>query len=90
MGGKPSHLSGGGGMMTIQTTESSTSKEKANVPGQAGTKAKKKALSSNLEKSISTISPHKKQIMCRLGERYFVRLELASAIIDNSGIGGDL
>jgi hypothetical protein len=77
-------------MMTIHDKESLASNEKANVPGQAGTKANKKALSSNLEKSISTISPHKKQIMCRLGERYFVRLELASAIIDNSGIGGDL
>jgi len=76
--------------MTIQTEKSLTPKEKANVPAVTGTKAKKKALSSNLEKSISTISPHKKQIMCRLGERYFVRLELASVIMDNSGIGGDL
>jgi hypothetical protein len=90
MGGKPSHLSGGGFVMTIQTTESPTSKEKANVPGATGTKASKKAFPSNLEKSTSTMSPHKKQILCRLGERYFVRYELAAVIMDNSGIGGDL
>jgi len=77
-------------MMTIHDKEPLSSNEKANVPVAPGTKAKKKALSSNLKKSISTISPHKKQILCRLGERYFVRYELAAVIIDNSGIGGDL
>tara|TARA_R110000824_G_scaffold62111_7_gene164678 strand:- start:221 stop:454 length:234 start_codon:yes stop_codon:yes gene_type:complete len=77
-------------MKTIQTEQSPASNEKANVPAVTGTKANKKALSSNLEKPISTISPHKKQIMCRLGERYFVRYELAAVIMDNSGIGGDL
>lgn len=64
--------------------------EKANVPAATGTKANKNALSSNLDIPTSTISPHKKQILCRLGARYFVRLELASVIMDNSGIGGDL
>ncbi|WP_417592077.1 hypothetical protein [Parasphingorhabdus sp.] len=77
-------------MMTIQTDKSLAPKEKANVPAVTGTKANKKALSSNLEKPISTISTHKKQILCRLGERYLVRYELASVILDNSGIGGDL
>lgn len=76
--------------MTMQNKEPSAAKEKANVPAVTGTKAKKKALSSNLKQPISTISPHKKQILCRLGERYFVRLELASVILDNSQIGGDL
>ena len=75
--------------MTIHLEKSATPKEKAHVPAATGTQADKKAVLSNLEKSISTISPHKKQIMCRLGERYFVRYELASVIIDNSGIGGD-
>mgnify|MGYP003627688167 CR=1 FL=1 len=65
-------------------------KENAHVPVAAGTQADKMAYKSNLEKPISTISPHKKQIMCRLGERYFVRLELASVILDNCKIGGQL
>tara|TARA_R110002124_G_scaffold159739_2_gene326997 strand:- start:11917 stop:12147 length:231 start_codon:yes stop_codon:yes gene_type:complete len=76
--------------MTIQIKEPPAPKEKAHVPAATGTQADKMALASNLEKPISTISPHKKQIMCRLGERYFVRYELASVIMDNSGIGGDL
>jgi len=77
-------------MMTIRDKKPISSKEKAPAPAATGTKAKKMALSSNLENRINTISPHKKQIMCRLGERFFVRCELASTIIDNSGIGGDL
>jgi hypothetical protein len=76
--------------MTIKTKEPPSSEKKAHALAGTGTRAGKMAYESNLEKPISTISPHKKQIMCRLGERYFVRYELASAIIDNSGIGGDL
>lgn len=76
--------------MTIHRNKPPATKEKAHVPAATGTQADKMAYESNLEKPISTISPHKKQIMCRLGERYFVRLELASVIMDNSGIGGDL
>ena len=76
--------------MTIKTEEPPSSEKNAHVPVAAGTQADKMAYESNLGKPISTFSPHKKQIMCRLGERYFVRLELASVIMDNSGIGGDL
>lgn len=63
--------------------------ENAPVPAATGTKAIKKALSSNLARPASTISPDKKQIICRLGQRYYVRWELASAIVENSGIGGE-
>lgn len=48
------------------------------------------AYESNLEKSISTVASRKKAVICRLKAHHYVRYELASVIIDNSGIGGDL
>ncbi len=77
-------------MKKLKATESPCLKEKAHVLAATRTQADKMADESNLKKPISTISPHKKHIMCRLGKRYFVRLELASVILDDSEIGGRL
>ena len=77
-------------MKELKAKEPPSSKEKAHVLAVTGTQADKMADESNLERLTSTVSPHKKHIMCRLGERHFVRLELASVILDNSGIGGQL